>query len=174
VFPASRLGTSEVELFRMFAQANEPTRVHRLTAPRRCGAFTLVEILIVVVILGILAAIVIPQFTQATNDSQQTATYDDLKKLRRHVEVYKARNKGNLPAIAAGVGTWGEIVGAGGEYLGSAPLNQWVGGQHSQLITIGTGPDSSYHTNYGWIFDPATGHIWAASFDADDKPLPRP
>ena len=34
------------------------------------NAFTLVEILIVVVILGILAAIVVPQFTNATQDAQ--------------------------------------------------------------------------------------------------------
>ena len=36
-------------------------------------AFTLIEILIVVVILGVLAAIVIPQFTDVTGESQRTA-----------------------------------------------------------------------------------------------------
>ena len=39
-------------------------------AMRRAKGFTLVEILIVVVILGILAAIVVPQFTNATQDAQ--------------------------------------------------------------------------------------------------------
>ena len=50
-------------------------------------AFTLVEILIVVVILGILAAIVIPQFTSASEDAQVSsaemcAASTDLKQLR--------------------------------------------------------------------------------------------
>jgi len=49
---------------------------------RVASAFTLVEILIVVIILGILAAIVIPQFTSATQDAKSAATYNELQKLR--------------------------------------------------------------------------------------------
>ena len=40
----------------------------------RKAGFTLVEILIVVIILGILAAIVIPQFTEASNDAREPVT----------------------------------------------------------------------------------------------------
>lgn len=141
---------------------------------RNHSAFTLIEILIVVVILGILAAIVIPLFGKLTGDAQAETTYSEVQKLRRHIQVFKARNGNNLPTVAAGDGSWGEIVTYGGEYLTAPPVNQWVGGNNSHVIVFGNGPDSSYHTNYGWIYDPLTGDVWAAAFDANDDPFPRP
>ena len=63
-------------------------------------AFTLVEILIVVVILGILAAIVVPQFTNATQDAQAGNLKAQLSSLNRQIELYRARNQGVLPASA--------------------------------------------------------------------------
>lgn len=155
--------------------ARESTRDRRIGKPsiaRR--AFTLVEILIVVIILGILAAIVIPQFTKASQDAMSTATYDDLQKLRRHIGIYRARNGGRLPNVTAGAGTWGEIVGADSEYLKWAPMNQWVGGANSAVIVMGSGPDTAWNTAYGWIYDPTNGHVWAASFTANDQPIARP
>jgi len=50
---------------------------------RQLKAFTLVEILIVVVILGILAAIVVPQFASATSDAQKATVADQVAKMRR-------------------------------------------------------------------------------------------
>ena len=144
------------------------------SAGRGHRAFTLIEILIVVVILGILAAIVIPEFNSVTGSAQADATYSEVQKLRRHVQVFKTRNSNQLPAVQAGNGTWGELVGTGGEYLTAPPVNQWVGGSNGHTIVFGNGPDSSYHTNYGWIFDPVTGDVWAAGFDSNDEPLPRP
>lgn len=44
--------------------------------------FTLVEILIVVVILGILAAIVIPQFTNASEEAKQNSLRSNLQSIR--------------------------------------------------------------------------------------------
>ena len=46
---------------------------------RKNSGFTLVEILIVVVILGILAAIVIPQFSQASNEARESSLKSNLK-----------------------------------------------------------------------------------------------
>ncbi len=138
-------------------------------------AFTLVEILIVVVILGILAAIVVPAFNSTVADSAATTTFSELQKLRRHVGVFKARNSDQLPAVTAGDGTWGELVGSN-DYFLAAPVNAWIGGANARVIVVvpDAVPDAAFHTNYGWIYDPNNGEIYAAGFDGRDHPLPRP
>ena len=59
--------------------------------------FTLVEILIVVIILGILAAIVIPQFTNASEDARQSSLTSQLQTLRSQVELYKLQHRDAYP-----------------------------------------------------------------------------
>jgi general secretion pathway protein G len=59
---------------------------------RRQRGFTLIEILIVVVILGILAAIVIPQFTNASQDAQVSAVKSQLQTIRSQIELYRIKN----------------------------------------------------------------------------------
>jgi len=135
-------------------------------------AFTLVEILIVVLILGILAGLVMPQFATATQDAQREATITELQKLRRHIEVFEARNAGRLPDVEEGDGTWGQLVG--NEYLTAPPINAWVGWENGRVVIFGDAPDPEYHTEYGWIFDPVSGQVWAAAYDANDEPYPRP
>lgn len=132
--------------------------------------FTLVEILIVVVILAILAVLTVPRMLSATDESATNATLTDLHKIRNHVTVYRARNNVN-PPVTQGNGTWGPLIGR--DYLAAPPTNAWVGGSNSRVIVFGTAPDTVYHTNYGWIYDPATGNVWAASMDGNDEPLPR-
>ncbi len=61
------------------------------------SGFTLVEILIVVVILGILAAIVIPQFTDASTQAKESALCSDLQMMRSQLELYKIQHNDNLP-----------------------------------------------------------------------------
>jgi general secretion pathway protein G len=63
-------------------------------------AFTLVEILIVVIILGILAAIVIPQFTEASNDARLSSLTSDLQTVRGQLELYKVQHLDTYPALA--------------------------------------------------------------------------
>ena len=144
---------------------------------RATRAFTLVEILIVVVILGILAAIIVPNFASATQEAQATTTFSELGKLRRAVEVYGIRNNGMLPNVIEGDGVlddaWGELVQPG-EYLSGAPANPWVGGDNQYYVVIGVGPDPAYQTTHAWIYDDASGDIWAGGFDNNDQPHPRP
>lgn len=134
------------------------------------GAFTLVEILIVVVILGILSAIVVPQFTTASEDAQVKSTKIQLQKLRNTLAVYYVRNNAHFPQVLEGDGTWGEVIGEG--YMHVPPSNQYVGA-NGRVVKYGVGPDATFQAEYGWIFNPATGDVWAGGYDADDKPLPR-
>jgi general secretion pathway protein G len=137
-------------------------------------AFTLVEILIVVVILGILAAIVVPQFASATQDSQRAAIADQIRKVRQAIAVYYVRSGNVYPSITAGSGTWGELIGTGSPYMRTAPANVWIGGANARTIVIGNAPDTAFQTTHGWIWDPATGNLWAGGCNGLDEPLPRP
>jgi prepilin-type N-terminal cleavage/methylation domain-containing protein len=141
---------------------------------REQRAFTLVEVLIVVFILGVLAAMVVPSFTDATEEAGQKAALHEVQKLRRAIEVYQVRNENVLPDVAEGAGTWGGLVLNNGEYLKNSPLNPYVGDANSSEIVFGVGPDAVYQTAHAWIYNPATGEVWAGSFDGDDNPLPKP
>lgn len=69
--------------------------------------FTLIELLIVVIILAILAAIAIPQFSASTADAQLSALDANLSTVRSAIEQYRVQHAGNAypgaVAVAAGV-----------------------------------------------------------------------
>ena len=67
--------------------------------------FTLIELLIVVIILAILAAIAIPQFTASTSDAQMAALDSNLSAVRTALEQYKVQHTGNVyPGVKAASG----------------------------------------------------------------------
>lgn len=66
--------------------------------------FTLIELLIVVIILAILAAILIPQFSSSTVDAQEAALDANLSGLRSAIELYKVQHSGNYPGAVAATG----------------------------------------------------------------------
>jgi prepilin-type N-terminal cleavage/methylation domain-containing protein len=113
-------------------------------------AFTLVEILIVVVILGILAAIVIPQFTSASEDAQLSAAQSQLQTIRNQIELYRVRNNGAFPPSLV-AGTWDDLISA--DYLRAAPVNPRTG---TSTVVIGADPGAWVDIgDDGWWFDEA-------------------
>jgi len=64
------------------------------------GAFTLVELLIVIVILGILAALVFPKYSSLDNEARAKSCAANVRKVREMVQIH--RHSGDYPLNAAG------------------------------------------------------------------------
>jgi len=131
---------------------------------KRSG-FTLVEILIVVVILGILAAIVIPQFTEASTEAKLSALCTDLQTLRSQIELYKIQHNDVPPSFANFTAQMtgqtdidGNVGTDYGPYMQKVPTNQF--NDKSNLDDTGTIGDNVG----GWEYDDSTGAI-----NADDN-----
>jgi len=100
------------------------------------NAFTLVELLIVVIILGILAAVVIPQFSDASTDARVSSLQTNLATIRGQVELFKLQHAGLYPTVtnfAAQMtsktdldGTVNATTGKYGPYLQAVPNNPFT------------------------------------------------
>jgi general secretion pathway protein G len=129
-------------------------------------AFTLVEILIVVVILGILAAIVIPQFTSATESARSGNLAAQLKSIQNQIELFKAKT-GAYPTLVemqaavtkTGVtgADWGILID--GDYLKTVPSNPACPPAVKSVVS-----DTAAAT-CGWVYEATTGTISATYFD---------
>jgi general secretion pathway protein G len=80
-----------------------------MTRQNRKG-FTLIEILIVVIILGILAAIVIPQFTNASQDARKNSLTSQLQTIRSQIELYKLQHRDQLPNLLDATLGWTQLT----------------------------------------------------------------
>ena len=123
--------------------------------------FTLIEILIVVVILGILAAIVIPQFTDASQEASRSNLQSQLQTLRSQIELYNVQNpRDEYDAATATADFWGPLVR--NNYLQTLPKNPLQG--NSTLV--GAAPAAGT----GWVWAEATaGSTWTLNIYAVDE-----
>lgn len=140
--------------------------------------FTLVEILIVVIILGILAAIVIPQFTNASTEARLSSTRSQVQSIRSQVELYKLQHVDRYPTatgVATGAWDWARLTGrtdedgtinaagAFGPYLQSIPSNSLRSGNNGvqSVATDALALAAAAAATDGYVFSQATGKIWA-------------
>jgi general secretion pathway protein G len=72
-----------------------------MTKAMQKRAFTLIEMLIVIIILGILAMIIIPQITVSTDDAKLRTLQTNLNTMRGAIELYAAQHGGSYPGPTA-------------------------------------------------------------------------
>ena len=135
------------------------------------SGFTLVEILVVVVLLGILAAIVIPHFSGAGNESRTSTLLTDLRRIRSQIEYYKIQHKDQLPAVTGEIAddflrrmttrtdVDGNVGNDFGPYLLTMPVNPFNDRRTVRIDGAAAGSNAE-----GWRFDTTTG-----AFQADDS-----
>jgi len=143
-----------------------------------------VEILIVVVILAILAAIVIPQFTSASTQAKESALVSDLQSIRSQIELYKIHHNDELPGDPANssggvdfvtamtsktnqagvVGTDAALGFKYGPYMQSIPVNPF---NDLNNVTTSDAKLAIGTTDTAWHFVVGTG-IDAGLFQAAD------
>jgi len=152
------------------------------------SAFTLVEILIVVIILGILAAIVIPQFTEASNDARESALASDLQTARSQIELFKIQHRDMVPgctrAADGTISAWAaatmvsqmtnetdedgnlDTSGNCGPYLQKFPTNPFASSNKTSVVGGDTNPANG---SQGWYYSSTTNVFQPA--DADHSTL---
>jgi len=160
---------------------------------KRTRAFTLVEILIVVVLLGVLAAIVIPSVAKSGITARESALASDVSLLRRFVLIYKSHHmevspgypNGNPTAAPSGdvfmeqatlssnaSGRTAAIGTAGypyGPYLSRLPANPLNNLNTVQMVSNDNPFPAAPDNSHGWVFKPQTGEVRPDSPGTNDR-----
>jgi prepilin-type N-terminal cleavage/methylation domain-containing protein len=157
---------------------------------KKQNGFTLVELMIVVAIIGILAAVAIPKFAQMLEKSREGATKGNLSAIKSAVSNYYADQQGNYPQTALTTATWSLVVGgttttypafvpqyidqispvkvtAASTFNATSYQNGGPGvGSSANAITTGTWSNIGFATNTagsGWKYDNNIGAVWVNS-----------
>ncbi len=139
----------------------------------------MVELLIVVAIIGILAAIVIPEFQSHSQQAKEAVAKENLRILREAIERYALDHNGVPPGYLGGTFTdstgilvqltfctnsTGDSIGSKtksgsyiyGPYLSELPENPFNSKSTFQVISDTTDMPPSASGDYGWIYKPKT------------------
>lgn len=144
-------------------------------------AFTLIEVLIVLSIIGILAAIIIPEFQDHAQKARETTAKDNLRILRTTIERYAAEHNGVPPGYADGVivdphsllyaqfTAYTSVTGVAagvkssvhylGPYLPQIPENPFNGKTTIKILTAAESFPDPMPASDGWYYKPNTRQI---------------
>ncbi len=152
---------------------------------RKARAFTLVEILIVVVLLGVLAAIVIPAVANSSASAKASAVAQNLRILRRFVLIYKGQHLEVSPGYPGGITSEApteeafveqatlssnelgqtEAIGTAGynrgPYLMKIPMNLINNLDTVEVLADGADFPAEPDDSHGWIYKPSTSEVRA-------------
>jgi general secretion pathway protein G len=133
--------------------------MNRLTMSfRRTAGFTLIEILVVIVILGILAALIVPRVMDRPDQARVTAARADIAAIIGALKLYKLDN-GTYPSPEQGL----EALVKKPE-RGEIPRNWKSGGYLERL------PNDPWNHEYQYLNPGIRGEVDVLSLGRDGKP----
>jgi general secretion pathway protein G len=119
------------------------------------AGFTLLEIMVVIVILGLLAALVVPKLIGRTEEAKRTQTRIQIKNLEQALQLFKLDN-GFYPSTEQGI----EALVRAPE-IGRVPKNYRKGGYLDRV------PKDPWGNNYVYISPGTQGDYDISSYGAD-------
>ncbi len=128
--------------------------------------FSLVELMIVVAVLGILAAIVVPQFQSQATQAKESAAKSNLRTLRGAIELYTTQHSGippgypnNNPTESPSMDSFTTQMITNGRYLASIPENPFNNKKLMKVLANSESFPAEATGDFGWIYQPATKTI---------------
>ncbi|MFC1808639.1 type II secretion system protein [Candidatus Omnitrophota bacterium] len=129
--------------------------------------FTLIELVIVLVLIGILAAVAIPRFHDMRDNAEEASLRGTLGNVRSAITIWRANS------LAEGTDTWPAYATFPGNVIDSEmPDNPWADGAPDNTVadaaTAGDTKGEIDGTGTGWQYHSTTGAFWANSDEGPD------
>lgn len=132
------------------------------------NAFTLIEIVIVIILVGILASMILPYFRSPADDTTLASIKTDMQTVRFLLQLYKVQHGGTCPASMDLMTTTTSADGRKGTgaeypygpYIQTMPTNPYLG--KNTILTAPSATDNNPKDNStGWYYNPTTGTFQA-------------